>query len=801
MSNLLEDLRFGFRFLKRRPGPTCIAIATLAMGVGATTSVFAVANALFLRPLPYRDDGHLVEIVESASQGWTMPVDYPNFLAWRTRTRSLESAAVFQTRALNFTGSDRPEQLPSANVSASFFSTLGVQPAIGRGFLPEEDRRNAPRVAVLSHAVWQDRFGSDRSIVGRTLRFSGRPHTVVGVLPSMFRFYHAVDVFVPFESNADEIVFRPGSRDNTIVIARLRAGASPRIAQDELRSLYTALERKSPSTNRGVRALATPLRERIAGGAKKPVFVLLAAVGLLFVISLANVTALVLAQSLGRVKEIAVRSAIGAVRGRIYRQFLIESLILSLAAALAGILISKWSVEAMGQLIPPNLMMSGLTIDARVLTFTLIVSAAAAALFGVAVAHKLTSESIAEALQNARAVGPSRSQQRAGRILVTTEVALASILLAGAGLMIRSYVALVRVDPGVRASDALTMRLNLPDGKYGRQPAFVLFWQRVLQRVHELPGVQAAGFTTSLPLSGSSQRMGVLLRGRPAAALADAAYHAVSPGYFRAIGIPLLRGRLPSESDTASSEPVVVISHSMAQRYWHGEDPVGTQIHMGPLTVDSPWMKVIGGVGDTRHYGLNRTPEPEYYFSALQLGPWTSPVLVVRTSRDAAASAESVRSAVAEVDKEQPVVEVKTMQEYLNSSLADRRSNTLLLGIFAAAAVLLATVGIYGVVSNSVTRRRREIGIRVALGATRAGVQRSLMWKEARPALLGVVLGIAGSLALTRLLASMLFGLSPRDIPTLAATAFVTSAVALAAAYLPARRAARADPLSALRCE
>jgi putative ABC transport system permease protein len=800
----LEDFCFALRLLVKRPGFSAIAVLMLALGIGANTAIFSLANALFLRPIPYPEAGRLVEILEIGPNGWPMPVDYPNFAAWRDEARSIESAAAFQNTALNLTGVEQPEEVAAANVSASFFPTLGVKPWLGRAFLQEEDRPGAPLAVILSHSLWQTRFGADPTILGKTLQLNGRAHAVAGVLPSGFRFYRPADLYIPIEAGAEAILFRRGARDRTLVIARSRPDTPRQKVRAELETIYRRLDAESPDVNRGVRALITPLRDRVAGNAGKPVLVLLGAVALLLLIACVNVANLMLARSAERSNEMAVRAALGAGRFHMLRQLLTEGLLLSLSGALAGVLLASWSLDGLEKFLPATVNFTGLAMDARVLGFTLVVSVVTALLFGLGPALLASQpDPMASLREGGRTSTAGRTRHRLGRALVSVEVGLAIILLAGAGLLIRSFVRLTRVDPGVQVGNILTMRLNLPHEKYGKQPQFVSFCERVLDRVRGLPGVQEAGFTTSLPLSGSSQRSSLLISGRPAppatSQLPAATWHAVSSGYLSAMRIPLRRGRYLEDSDRDPSNAVAVISESMARRFWPGEDPIGRQIHQGPLSVPAPWMTVVGIVGDTRHYGLNTSPEPEYYFLAFQLGPWSAPTLVIRTEPNPMSLAPAVRRAITAVDKDQPAVAVRTMREYLDGSVASRRTNAILLGFFAAAALALAAVGVYGVISNSVAGRRQEIGVRMALGANRQDVLRLVVGDAAIPVLVGTGAGLLTAMALTRLLAGMLYGVTPRDPAILGGVTLLLALVALLASYIPARRAAGASPVEALR--
>jgi putative ABC transport system permease protein len=795
----MPDVRHALRQLARRPVFTAVVVLTLALGIGANTAIFSVANALFLRPLPYRDAGRLVEVLEAQPSGAAMPVDYPNFLAWRS-VRSFESAAIFQSRTLNLTGSGPAEQLAGAYVSATFLSTLGVVPAIGRDFTAQEDRRRAALVAILSHTLWQDRFGGDPGIVGRSLRIDGKTVTVVGVLPRHFRFYRPADVFVPIEAAAEEMLFRNGVRDGTVGIARLRAGVEPAAAAAELETSYRSLELSSAESNRDVHAALTGLRERIVGHTRTAVMALLGAVGLLLLIACVNVANLLLARAVERRREMAVRVALGAGRARVARQLLVESLLLSSAGAVVGVGLAAASLDILGAYVPADLSLTGLAIDGRVLGLTIVVSALAAVLSSLAPTVEASRVGLTDGLRDG-AHSASLERRRLRKALVVGEVALAVVLLAGAGLLIRSFANVLDVDPGIDGRNALTARVSLPLEKYGTPERYVGFWNRTFDRVRAIPGVEAAGLTTSLPLSGSHQSTGFLISGRPLAddQLRPAGWHAVSPGFFRAAGIPLVKGRTLDESDTATSAPVAVISRSLARRYFADEDPIGRQIHMGPLSLSTPWMTVVGVVGDTRQFALETAPEPEYYFSALQLAPWTTNTVVVRTTGDPLAIVPALRAALGEVDSELPLAAVRPLEDYVRGAIAPRRSSMLLVGLFSAAALLLTTIGVCGVVANSVAARTREIGMRVALGARNLDVLRLVVGQAMRLVLAGTGLGLAGSLGVARLTGSMLYGVEPGDPLALGGAAALLAVTAFVASFVSARPALRVDPITALR--
>lgn len=801
MGIVFENIRFAVRLFVRRPGFSVIAIVALALGIGANTAIFSAVNALFLRPLPYTHSEQLVEVRESHGEA-AMPIDYSNFVDWRQQARSFESMAAFQNMSFILTGIERPERIPGANVSGSFFSTLGIRPAMGRDFLPEECRPGAAPVAILSHSLWKGRFAGNPALIGRTLRLNGLSYTVAGVLPAGFRFYEAADIYVPIESAPGPLLHKRGNRDRTFAIARYASGATIDRARLEMDTIARRLEQAYPAANRGVGVRLTPLRERLAGRARTPVMVLLGAVGIVLLIACVNVAGLQLVRCAERRREIAIRAALGAGRARIAGQLLAESILLGIAGGALGLLLAGSSLGALRAFIPADLDLTGFGIDVRVLGFTLVVSFLAGTLFGLLPAlHASRTGLIACIKEGAQSSAPGSRRLR--NILVASEVALAVVLLAGVGLLIRSFARLLGVDPGFRPANVLTMELNLPETKY-TEAAYFAFCRQALDRIGSLPGVEAAGMTTSLPLSGGAQGEVYYAGGQPVPAegqFPGTLYHAVTPGYFRAMGLRLIRGRFLAASDTPNSPAVVVISETLANRHWRGQEAVGKQLRLNKPDGPYPWMTVVGVVADIRHFGLDRPPDPEAYFSALQLGPWNLPTLVIKTIPGATGLVPAIRAEIAAVDGEQPVHNVRTMDQYLAGSLALRRSNMLLLGIFAVLALVLASVGVYGAVAYSVTQRVHEIGIRVALGALRADVFRLVLGQGMAVVLAGVVAGLAASFALTRVLSSLLYGTSATDPATFAAAGLILTFVALAASYVPARRAAQVDPIVALRWE
>jgi predicted permease len=806
--DLWQDLRYGLRVLWKNPGFTVVAVLALALGIGANSAIFSVVNTVLLRPLPYRDPERLVMVWEDRSkQGYPRDTPAPaNFIDWRDQNQVFEGMAAIASQSFNLTGAGEPERIDGKRVSASLFPLMGVEPLVGRTFTPEEDQPGANRVVVLSHGLWQRRFGSDRKIVGQPLTLNGESFMVVGVMPPHFRFPAREDeLWVPIAFSPQAAAAR-GSH-YLQVIARLKPGVTLEQARAEMETIAARLMQQYPNTNTNVGAALVPLHEHLVGDIKPALLVLLGAVGFVLLVACANVANLLLARAAGRQKEIALRVALGASRARLIRQFLTESLLLAALGGVVGLLLSLWGVNALKAFIPENISQAqAVAVDARVLGFTLLVSLLTGLIFGLAPATQASSFNLNETLKEGGRDSASGSRgNRIRGLLVITEVAVSLVLLIGAGLLINSFLRLRGVDPGFRADNLLTMRVVLPEMKYPDQPRRTAFYAELVRRLEALPGVQSAAVTNWIPLVRQGDSLGITIEGQPAPAPGQnpsAVTRVVSPHYFRTMGIQLTRGREFVEQDTADSPRVVVISETMARRFWPGEDPLGKRLTTGgPAGAPIPWMEVVGVVKDVRQMELTADPKPQMYV------PFTQPVffrpshLVVKTDVEPRTLATAVRKAVWEIDKDQPVSNVSTMEDVLSESIARQRFSMLLFGIFAALALILAAVGIYGVMSYSVAQRTREIGIRIALGAQRGDVLRLAVGGGLKLVLIGVVLGLAAAFALTRVMTSLLFGVSATDPATLVVISLVLISVAVLASYIPARRATKVDPMVALRYE
>jgi predicted permease len=813
MSALLQDLRYGLRMLANNPGFTAVAVVTLAVGIGANTVIFSLVNAALLRPLPYVDAERLVILTETTGHSPGTPVSYPDFLDWQKQSAGFESMAAFRHESINITGVDVAENVSIMAVSSSFFSTLGIKPVLGHDFEPADDTGANP-VVLMSYGLWQRRFGADAGVLGKKLTLKGtlkaQSYTVIGVLPRGFRFSGETDLFLPLGLwRGDGFLMKRENHDRTFVVARLKADASVESARAEMETIAARLEKQYPSTNAGFGAAVIPLRAQIAGAARPAIIILLCAVGFVLLIASVNIANLLLARSLSRSREIALRVALGAGRPRLVRQLLTESLLLALSGGVAGMLLSVWGVESLRGSIPGDLreaVLGRITIDHRVLFFTLIVSLLTGVLFGLVPALQISRPELNEDLkEGGRSSTVSFGRRRLRNLLVVAEVTLAFVLLVGAGLSLRSFYRLVAVDPGFNPHNVMTIQLDTSDPRFDADPAqFFAFNRQLLERVRALPGVEDAGLVRPVPLGGGRAEMPFYVEGRPIPARGQfpvGTWHAVSPGYFQAMGIPLRRGRSFDVADGSAAPTVSVISDGMARRYWPDDDPIGKRFRLGTPEMGLPWFTVVGVVGDTRPYGLATAVPVAFYVSCLQLGSWADMTLVVRTTSNPIEIAATVRRQVSGVDKEMATSEARTMEERLALSLASQRLNTWMLALFAALAVLLAAVGIYGVMSYAVSQRIHELGVRVALGATRLDILKLVVGEGLVLTLVGVGAGTVAAFGLARFLTGMLFGTMPTDPATYIGVSVLLIAVALVSCYLPARRATKVDPMVALRYE
>jgi predicted permease len=805
METLWQDVRYGLRQLARSPGFTAVAVLTLALGIGANTAIFSVLHAVLLKPLPYPDAERLVMIWNSYGTNRTSnsPPDYFDRVEG---SRLLESIAAFQSVNFNLTGLGEPVRLEGARVTASFFPTLGVEPSQGRVFLPEEDQLGRDNIVVLSHGCWMRRFGGDPTITSSTLRLDDRVVQVAGVMPAHFSLlFPQVEVWMP-------LAFGPEARSDTnrgweylSVLGRFRHGATLEQVRAEMSAIAAASMDKVPSrrdflVNAKWGAQVVPLREQYAGDLRPVVLVLFGAVLLVLLIACANVANLLLARAAAREYELSIRAALGAGPGRILRQLLVENLCLSVVGGLAGLLLAAWGLELLrGIRGAESPLLGAIGLHPAVLGFAVALTVGTTLFFGLVPALSMSSRRLFEGLRGTGKAGGSSTRQTIRRVLVVSEVALALLLLVGAGLLLRSFQQLLQVNPGFESQGRLTFRLTLPATRYPEKHRQSAFHDEALARLGRLPGVVAVGTIQSLPLAGTRDTATIHVEDRPVPPGGEALsceYRFISPNYLRAMGIPLLKGRTFSPSDTAQSPLVVLVDERAARRFWPGEDPIGKRLGFSPQT----WREVIGVVGSVHNLGLEVPGQEQVYIPHAQ-NPLRSAFYVVQTQGRPEAVVASVRATVQEMDAGLPLYDVETMEQRLTDSMGQRRLVMSLLAGFAGVALLLACVGIYGVISYLVRRRTHEFGIRLALGAQPGHVLRLAVRQGMVMALVGFALGILGAAASARLLEKLLFEVQTHDALTFAGSAVLVLGVTLVACWIPARRAARVDPMVALRYE
>ena len=801
-----QDLRYGLRRLGKTPAFTAVALLTLALGMGANTGMFSVVDTVLLKPLPFRDAERLLVIWEKnpSQNRYRMFVAPANFLAWQNESRAVERMAAVQEARLNLTGGPNghidPEELKVERVTAGLFPLLGVQPELGRAFRPDEDRPGRANVVLLSHALWQRRFAGDPGIAGKTIRLRDQSYTVVGVLPPAFAVMEAaVDLFVPLGLNPGDT--RSANARVLTVIARRRGPLQQ--VRAELDAVGARMEQALPALDKGCRPSVFELNDELVGGARRPLWVLMAAVGLLLLMACVNVANLLLARGAARRKEIALRAALGAGRGRIAAQLLSESVLLALGGGGLGLLLAACAVYVLAHAGPASVpRLAQAALDPRVFAFALGVSLATGILFGLAPAMQGSGRSLSTALnEGGRGGTAGRAGRRVRNALAITEVALAVVVLIGAGLLIRSFIRLRAVDPGFQPARVLTVRVPLAGGRNAAGERRVAFFKQMTDRIATLPGVRAVGAVNILPLTGLGVGATFAVDGRPAPSAEQrplGLMRSVTPAYFGAMGIPLLAGRPLADSDTALSPPVIVVNQTLARRFWPGASAIG-----GRLAVDQLGGRVaeiVGVVGDVKPDRMDAGEWPTLYHSYPQ-APAAAMTLVVRTAGAPLRLASAVASEVRQLDPDQPVADVRTMEDVVNLAVAGARFQTALLVSFAGVAFLLATVGIYGVISYDVSQRTNEIGIRMALGAQPADVRLLILGQGARLAVYGIVAGLLGAAVLTRWMGTMLFGVRPTDVWTYTAVSLLLAVVALGASYIPSRRAMVPDPVIALRHE
>jgi putative ABC transport system permease protein len=816
MDTILHDVRYGARRLARSPGFTLIAVAALALGIGANTAIFSVTNAVLLQPLPFREQARLVWVWErdlrtDRPRSSVSPV---SLTAFRDETGVFEGIGSSYDEMYNLTGAGEPETIIAYRFSHNFFAVLGTPPLLGRTFLPEEDQPGHDRVVVLSHKLWTRHFDADPGVVGRSITLDGNSYTVVGVMPPGFQHPVMAELWTPIALTPEQAA-TPEPRFLRLV-ARLRPGVSLREAQTAVDRVSARLARERKDTHGQWGAVVSPIESRYTGDIKPALLALVGAVGFVLLIACANVANLLLARGASRRRELALRAALGASRLRVVRQLLVESTLLALAGGAAGTLFASWSLGFLLGLFPKAVAnvaiprLDQIHLDATVFGFTLLLSLATGILFGLVPALTVSRLELSEALQQGvKGAGGPQGGRRLRNALVVAEVALALVLVTGGALMIRSFLNLQSGELGFDTRNVLTARLVLPSYKYGDAAKRQAFVDQVTARIRSLPGVEAVGTTPFLPLSGWSSGRSFLIQGEPAPGPGrepQAEIRIVNEDYFRALRIPLARGRVFAETDRIDSPKVVIVNETLARRFFPGQDPIGRRIRVqsfGPeVPADDPsqWLEVVGIARDVRHYGLARPPEPELYFPYRQ-GPMDLVCLAVRTTQDPEALGKSLREAVWAIDADQPVLGLMSLERLAAESVTLQRVSTHLIGFFAAVALLLAALGIYGVMAYAVTQRIPEIGVRVALGASARQVLGLVLREGMGLAALGAAVGLAASLALTRLLSSLLFGISATDPASFAGVLLLVATAAFLACFIPARRAMRVDPMVALRYE
>jgi putative ABC transport system permease protein len=804
-----QDVRFALRMFGKNPAFTAVAALALALGIGANTAIFSVVDAILLRPLSFKNPEQLVMIFENATHlGFPKNTPSPaNFLDWRKQSTLFDGMAAFAEQSFNLTGVGEPERLDGRRVSANLFDLLGVRAIVGRTFVPQEDQPGT-KVAVLNEALWKRRFGGDTGVIGQAITLNGESYTVVGVvrsatqLPAFGKWRD--QIWVPLAFSSEEA----GNRGNHFleVVARMKRGVTLAQAQAEMETIMARLAREYPVYNTRIGAVVRPLHEEIVGDIKPALLILLGAVVFVLLIACANVANLLLARAAVRQKEIALRLALGADRGRLTRQLLVESIILSLLGAVVGLGFAYAGLSVLIHFVPPEILQTDtIAINARVLIFTLAVAILTGLVFGLVPAAQASHFNLNDSLKEGgrdSGVGVRGKRLRSG--LVIAEISVSFILLIGAGLLINSFMHLRNLDPGFRADHLLTLTVNLSEVKYPDTQKRVAFFDEVLRRVRELPGVQSAAAAGNLPYTYNGDSMGISVEGipdPPPDQWPDVIFRTVGPGYFSTMGIPLVRGRDFTDRDTLDTTRAVVISEKTAKHYWPNQDPIGKRLKPGESTSNRPWRTVIGVVKDVRQNDFVAEPKMEMYLSFRQMESLTANALVVRTAVDPRTLAASVRTAIWSVDKDQPVANIDSMEHIVAGAVARQRFSMLLLAIFAGLALVLAAVGIYGVMSYAVAQQTREIGIRMALGAKRSDVLAMTIKQALKLVATGLVCGLAIAFVLTRVMTGLLFEISATDPLTFISIAFVLLGVALFASYIPALRATRIDPMIALRAQ
>jgi putative ABC transport system permease protein len=805
MENLIQDLRFAVRMFLKKPAMTALVVLALALGIGANTAIFSVFQAVLLRPLPYADSDQLVWIWGKnqslgIAQGKLSPPDLVDF---QEQSQTLEKIAGYMTLPINLTSAENPERLESVVVTNNFFQVLGVQPTLGRDFQAEEGGEQN-EVVIISHGLWQRRFAGS-NVIGQKLLLDGRTFLIVGVAPKEFQFPIRTELWIPCGPTNFDARGEASRLDHFLqAVGRVKRGVPLEQARAEMDTITRRIEQQNAETSAGWGVTLIPFREYLLGNTRIALLVLMGAVVFVLLIACANVANLLLARAASRTSEIAVRIALGASRARLIRQLLTESVLLSVISGAVGLLLAAWGIRLLAALGPDSIpQVKEIGINTTVLGFTVLVALLTGIIFGLAPAFHLSKTDLNETLkEGGRPAASFAPRNRLRTLLVVSEVSLALVLLIGAGLMLRSFWRLSDVDPGLKADNVLTMGISLNRAKYPEGNPRTAFFQQVIQRVESLPGVQSVGAISHLPLGGRGVNVPLIIENSAIAAAEtqpNADLRIISPNYFRAMGIPLKKGRPFTEQDTKDTQKIVIVNEAFAQRYWPNGDAVGQQVEVG-IGEDFK-SEVIGVVGNVKHRGLDQETPPEIYVSYLQSTLWPVMNLVVKTSSDPSSLVPPVRQIIQGIDREQPIFNVKTMDQLVSESIGPRRFNTLLLAVFAIVALILAAVGVYGVMSYSVTQRTHEIGIRMALGAQPGDIVKLILRNGMILILVGIVIGLAVAFTLTRLISSLLYGIESTDMFTFLSLPLLLAAVAFLACYIPAYRAARVAPLIALRYE
>jgi putative ABC transport system permease protein len=808
MDTLLKDIRYGFRGLLRRPGFTAIVVMTLALGIGATTAIFSVVNTVLLRPLPYPEAERIVAIQELGPDGKRVQATPANFLDWRAQNTVFEHLAAIFTRPANLVLNDQAERLNLAVTSADFFNVFRAGPQQGRLFIPTDEAAGHPAVIVISNGLWQRRFGADATLIGKPIALDGKNYTVIGIAPPGFQYPDKTDAWLPPlrlvpEANEQMDVTQVRGWGYLSAVARLKPSVPLAQAESELKSITGRLRQQYPETNNRRFNRVVSLHTHLVGETAAMLWLLLGAVSFVLLIACANVANLLLVSAASRQKEMAIRTALGASRWRVVRQLLTESLMLALAGGVCGFLLALWGVTLLTRMLPLDFpRLQEINVDWRVLAFALTASVVTGLVFGLVPALQSSRFEVQESLkESGRGVSGSRRHNRLRQLLIVAEVALSLVLLVGGGLLFRSFLRLQAVDAGFTPQQVLTLRLSPSGGNYRRDADYISFYDRVLQKISAIPGVAAAGAINTLPLA-KGPTFGFRIEGRPSLTRDQwpgANYRVVSADYFRTMNVPITQGRPFNERDREGAPLVVLINEALARRDYGKENPIGKRIGLGGGAQPN-WAEVVGVAANVRSLELQEEPVPEVYLSSLQ-DQFEGMSVVIRANVESASLIPSVRQAISEVDKSQPVADIKTMDSIMSEAVTQPRFNLFLLGLFGAVALLLSAAGIYGVTAYTVAQRTHEVGIRMALGAQVGDVLKLILGQGMVLISVGIVIGLASSFALTRLLKRLLFGVSVTDPLTFIVISLVLMLVALLACLIPARRATKVDPLVALRCE